>query len=122
MRFLVDENLSPRLCLYLTASGDEARHAHQAAGAGASDQAILDYATSHGAVIITADTDFGGLLARAKTSMPSVILVRELLSLPVPEQGRLLAANLPGMREILDKGAIVVFSRTGMRVRPLPFQ
>lgn len=120
MRFLVDENLSPQLCAYLTATGDEAEHAQHATGAGASDQEIVAYATRQSAVIVTADTDFGGLLAQASTSTPSVILVRELLPLPVAEQGELLAANLPAIREILAKGAIVVFSRTGLRVRPLP--
>jgi predicted nuclease of predicted toxin-antitoxin system len=83
VRFLVDENLSPQLCEYLTSAGDDAEHAHQATGPGATDQQILSYARSHAAVIVTADTDFGALLAQAKTAKPSVILVRELLSLPV---------------------------------------
>jgi predicted nuclease of predicted toxin-antitoxin system len=80
----------------------------------------MAYATAHGAVIITADTDFGSLLAQGRKSEPSVVLVRELLSLPVAKQGQLLAANLDQVREVLMKGAIVVFSLTDIRVRPLP--
>lgn len=48
------------------------------------------------------------------------MLVRELLSLPVAEQGRLLAGNLDQLRDPLTLGAIVVFSLTGIRIRPLP--
>ena len=61
-----------------------------------------------GAIIITADTDFGGLLVQSGRTEQSVILVRELLSLPVASQGRLLAANLDQIREVLITGAIFV--------------
>jgi hypothetical protein len=40
--------------------------------------------------------------------------------LPVASQGRLLAANLDQIREVLITGAIVVFSLDDIRVRPLP--
>lgn len=120
MRFLVDENLSPRLCGFLTAEGDTAEHVHEVIGAGASDREVMRHAIDHGAVIITADTDFGTLLVRGGTTEPSVILVRELLSLPVASQGRLLAANLDQVRNVLITGAIVVFSLEDIRVRPLP--
>lgn len=73
-----------------------------------------------GCGLVTADTDFGALLAEQGTAKPSVVLVRELLSMSVTEQGRLLAANLSQLREPLANAAIVVFSRTGIRVRPLP--
>jgi predicted nuclease of predicted toxin-antitoxin system len=106
VRFLVDENLSPQLCEYLTSAGDDAEHAHQATGPGATDQQILSYARSHAAVIVTADTDFGALLAQAKTAKPSVILVRELLSLPVANRDKLLSANLEQVRDALATGAI----------------
>jgi hypothetical protein len=46
--------------------------------------------------------------------------VRELLGLPVEDQGRLLAANLDQVRAVLEGGAIVVLALHGIRVRPLP--
>lgn len=61
MRFLVDENLSPRLCGFLTAEGDTAEHVHEVLGAGASDDEVMQHAIDHGAVMITADTDIGGI-------------------------------------------------------------
>lgn len=103
----------------LTGGSDTAEHVRDAVGPGATDQQILTYALDHAAVIVTADTDFGGLLARGRMSEPSVVLVRELLSLPVA-QGRLLAANLDQVREVLTKGAVVVFSLEDIRVRLLP--
>lgn len=104
MRFLVDENLSPQLCPYLAGAGDTAEHVHRAVAAGASDHESVAHATRQEAVIITADTDFGTLLAQQKTSEPSIVLVRELLSPPVAEQGRLPAANLDQLREPLTRG------------------
>jgi predicted nuclease of predicted toxin-antitoxin system len=70
----------------------------------------MQRAIDRGVVIITADTDFGALLVRGGRTEPSVILVRELLSLPVASQGRLLAANIDQVREVLVTAAIVVFS------------
>lgn len=120
MRFLVDENLSPQLCRHLTGQDDAAEHVHDAVGAGASDDAILAYAAENDAVIVTADTDFGALLARTRAQRPSVILVRELLSLAAERQGALLAANMHALHDILAKGAVVVFSQDDIRVRLLP--
>jgi len=120
MRFLVDENLSPQLCQSLATSGDVVEHVTDALSAGAADQDVMAYAAAVGAVVITADTDFGALLARGGQGKPSVMLVRELLSLPVDSQGRLLSANLDQIRDVLAKGAIVVLSLTDIRVRPLP--
>jgi predicted nuclease of predicted toxin-antitoxin system len=120
VRFLVDENLSPRLCGFLAAESDTAEHVHEVLGSGASDHEVMRHAIDRGAVIITADTDFGALLAHGGKTDPSVILVRDLLSLPVANQGRLLAANLDQVREVLITGAIVVFSLDDIRVRPLP--
>jgi len=66
VRFLVDENFSPQLCALLTGGSDTAEHVRDAVSPGATDQQILTYALDHAAVIVTADTDFGGLLARGR--------------------------------------------------------
>lgn len=105
---------------HLATGDDTAEHAHESTGPGASDEDVLAYAAEHGAVIVTADTDFGALLAHAKSSRPSVVLVRELLSLGVTEQGQLLAANLEQVRQALTRGAVVAVSPTELRVRRLP--
>jgi predicted nuclease of predicted toxin-antitoxin system len=83
VRFLVDENLSVRLCQFLTTADDTAEHVRDAIGAGASDHVVLEDARERAAVIVTADTDFGTLAVRSGMSQPSIILMRELLALTV---------------------------------------
>ena len=104
---------------FLTAEGDTAQHVYEVIAAGATDHEVMQHAIDRGAVIITADTDFGALLVQGGRTEPSVILMRELLSL-LASQGRLLAANLDQVREVLITGAIVVFSLDDIRARPLP--
>lgn len=120
MRFLVDENLSPALCRFLSLGADSAEHVREALGAATADHVILEHAADHDAVVVTADTDFGTFIARSSRTRPSVILMRDLLGLPAEDQGRLLAANLDEIRRALEQGAIVAFTRAGLRVRPLP--
>jgi predicted nuclease of predicted toxin-antitoxin system len=42
----------------------------------ADDEVIFDAAARDGRVIVSADTDFGMILARRRTALPSVILFR----------------------------------------------
>jgi predicted nuclease of predicted toxin-antitoxin system len=120
VRFLVDESLSPTLCEYLASDLDTANHIRDTIGTGAPDATILDAAEKSGQIVLTADTDFGTLLARSERSRPSVVLVRDLLRLSVTEQGLLIQANLGQIRGALEAGAIVVITPDDIRVRPLP--
>ncbi len=63
MRFLVDANLSPRVASGLISAGFDSVHVTEVGLLTASDRAILDYAAENGLVIVSADTDFGELLA-----------------------------------------------------------
>lgn len=78
MRFLVDENLSPRVSSLLTASGHDAVHVRDLGLPGGSDAEVMDQAVASDRVIVSADTDFGALLAHTRADKPSVILVRAL--------------------------------------------
>lgn len=118
--FLIDESVSPTLCTYLTTTAGGATHVRDVTGTGVTDAAILDVAQRGAAVGVTADTEFGTLLARSRFRRPSVVLVCALLDLPVAEQGRLLAANLDRIRGALEAGAIIVIAHDGIQVHPLP--
>ena len=75
MRFLVDANLSPRVAAGLTSAGFDSVHVAEVGLLTASDQAILDYAAENGLVIVSADTDFGELLALSRGAIrPSAVL------------------------------------------------
>lgn len=64
MRFLIDASLSPRLAEVLTDAGHDAVHVQTAIAVDAADEAIFEHARLDQRVIVTADTDFGDLLAQ----------------------------------------------------------
>ena len=58
MRFLFDQNLSPRLCELLADAYPGSVHVRDVGLRDASDQAIWSYAGEHGFVIVSKDSDF----------------------------------------------------------------
>ncbi|MES1156272.1 MAG: DUF5615 family PIN-like protein [Alphaproteobacteria bacterium] len=64
MRFIVDENLPPRLVAWLRERGHDATHVHNyALGAERSDLIIADIAGRESRVILTKDSDFDSFAA-----------------------------------------------------------
>lgn len=122
MRFLVDENLSPVVADLLTRSGHEAAHVRHLDAANAPDSTLMELAAGQDRIIVSADTDFGALLAEARATTPSVILVREMVNQRPAELVAVLLAQLDVLDEHLQAGAIVALTPTGIRVRPLPLR
>jgi predicted nuclease of predicted toxin-antitoxin system len=73
-----------------------------------------------GQVIVSADTDFGELLAVSGATRPSVVLLRSADRLTPGQQAAVLAENLPAVAAELDMGAAVSIARGRLRVRLLP--
>jgi predicted nuclease of predicted toxin-antitoxin system len=72
-------------------------------------------------VIVSADGDFGELLAASRgATRPSVVLLRSADRFTPDEQAALLAANLPVVAGDLETGAVVTIARGRMRIRSLP--
>ena len=86
----------------------------------ASDEVILAHAVASGQVIVSADTDFGELLAVSGATRPSVVLLRSADRLTPDQQAAVLAENLPAVAAELDMGAAVSIARGRLRVRLLP--
>ena len=88
----------------------------------ASDAAIADRAVAEERVVVSADTDFGALLAANGAERPSVLLFR----LRSPRRGEAIAgiivANLDEVAADLDAGAIVVLEDERVRIRRLPLR
>jgi len=122
VKFLIDENLSPRVAELLAKSGLDAVHVRELEAASAPDSTIMELAMAHDMVILSADTDFGALLAQARTTRPSVILVREVVDLRPQDLVRVIIDQLDVLESHLQAGAIAAVTRTGIRVRPLPLR
>lgn len=77
MRFLIDECVSPRVGALLAEAGHDAVHLRDLGLLGATDEAVMASAAAESRVLVSADTDFGELLATSAAELPSVILLRQ---------------------------------------------
>lgn len=76
MRLLIDESLQHDLAGVLSSHGHDAVHVADVGLQGAPDVEVLAKARADDRVVVTADTDFGTLLALSGASGPSVVLLR----------------------------------------------
>ena len=101
MKFLVDNALSPAVAEGLRRAGHDAAHVRDYKLHDAGDEAVFARAAKEDRIVVSADTDFGTLLALRHESRPSVILYR-------------------AVSDALQQGAVVVFADARIRVRALP--
>ena len=121
MRFLIDECLPARMAELLRAAGHDCTHVYEIGLGGQPDEQIMAAADRENRILVSADTDFGELLANAPVLAPSVILLRR-----TDKQARSLAAvvlaNLGQVTDDLAAGALIVISDTRIRARRLPIK
>ena len=120
MRFLIDNALSPALAALLQQAGHDAIHVRSIGLQHADDDAIFDLAAVERRVLVSADADFGTLLAMRSSRQPSVIQFRGEGSRKPDALARTLLANLPQLVDALENGSIVTFEPARVRVRLLP--
>jgi predicted nuclease of predicted toxin-antitoxin system len=120
VRLLIDNALSPAVAVELNRVGHDAVHVRELGIHTASDEEIFDRAGEEDRVVVSADTDFGTLLAARKDTSPSVILFRHGSQHRPTDQATLLKNNLPQLTQALQDGSIVVIEPDRIRIRALP--
>lgn len=122
MKFLLDENQSPRIAEHLVAEGHDTVHVRDLDMRTSPDEDVLAAALDAGRVLISADTDFGELLAASNADGPSVLLLRRQQQRRAHQITALILANLDDIAEDLLSGAVVVLDDERIRIRSLPLR
>lgn len=120
MRFLIDNALSPQLAAKLAVMGHDAIHVRDIGLASSSDEVIFLRAAAEQRILVSADTDFGTLLALRREIAPSVILLRRGADRRAARQAAIILANLTNLADSLQRGCIAVIEEARVRVRLLP--
>jgi predicted nuclease of predicted toxin-antitoxin system len=120
VNFLIDNPLSLSVAAGLRAAGHDAVHVLDYGMHAATDEAIFERAARESRVIVSADTDFGTLLALRAATSPSVILLRGASLRRTDDQTALILVALPSTEAALRRGAIVILERHRLRLRDLP--
>ena len=117
MRFLTDMGISPATARWLREAGHDAAHLRDEGLQRLPDRDVLARAKAEDRILLTADLDFGYLLAMSGQGTPSVILFRLTDMTPLQVQHRLddaLSQSLP------DSRFFIVISDRSIRIRHLP--
>lgn len=113
MKLLIDNALSPTIAEGLSNAGYDAVHVRDLGMQSATDEQIFLHSEEEERVIISADTDFGALLALRKKARPSL----DTRPYQILE---LLCDVLPKLEEDLAQGAVVTITDERIRIRKLP--
>ena len=81
---------------------------------------IFERAAADDRIVVSADTDFGTLLAARNGQKPSVVQFRGPGSRKPEVLARAMLSNLLPLTDALERGSIVTFEPSRVRVRSLP--
>jgi len=119
MKFLIDNNLSPKLSVLISTIGFESLHVKDIGKQNSTDQEIFEFAFENNFIIITADTDFGYLLSRWNKNLPSVILFRFFTYNPQTQLSAIKVITENHSAELIN-GSLILIEPEKIRIRTLP--
>ena len=102
MKLLIDNAISPVVAKGLADAEYDVVHVRELGMAASADEEILEKALELGRIVVSADTDFGTLLALRQYAKPSFILMRQAANHRPEAQLQVLLANLPQLVESLE--------------------
>ena len=120
MRLLIDNAISPRVARELNDAEFDTVHVRDVGLASATDEQIIEFAADERRTIVSADTDFGTLLALRASAHPSFVLLRGDIERSPERQVALLTKHLAQLSDEIERGAVIVISGDRIRVRSLP--
>lgn len=120
MRLLVDNALSPKVSHLLQLAGHDAIHLRDLGMQAAADSDVFRTAEDQNRTIVSADTDFGALLAVRRKSLPSFILFRKATGMKSNEIAVMLLETLKSHEEEIIAGCIISIRDESIRIRRLP--
>ncbi len=104
----------------LVSAGHDAVHVRAYRMAAATDEMVLARAVEEDRIVVSADTDFGAILAAQEAERPSFILFREPDLISARDYVGVLLSVLPMLEPELKSGCVAVFRRGRLRIRRLP--
>ncbi len=123
MKFLMDMALSPKSVEFLKNNGYDVVRVNEVIekikGKPIEDIEIYEFAIKNNYTIITADLDFGEILAYSKSSSPSTIVLR-IEDFQVKNVNEKLKLALPKIKDELDEGSIIIIEKHRIRIKKLP--
>ena len=105
----------------LRVAGHDCTHVCDLGLGGQPDEQVMALADREERILLSADTDFGELLANAPVLAPSVILLRRT-DKKAESLASVVLANLGQITDDLTAGALIVISDTRVRARRLPIK
>jgi predicted nuclease of predicted toxin-antitoxin system len=106
VKFLVDNAPVANRRRTPAASWHDAVHVRDYGLQAAADETIFLRAASEGRTLVSADTDFGTLLALRRQRKPSLILFRQERGRRPEQQAAVLLGNLSARRRILSRAVL----------------
>ena len=114
MKWVADENIDGQVVARLRSLGHEVIYIAEIEPA-AGDPDVLEISNREGAVLLTADKDFGELVYRLKKMMSGIVLLR--LHGQTPDERASLLENVITKHGGELPGAFTVVSRDSIRIR-----